>query len=582
MAIQLGSAYGKVSIDSSGVKSGVADGIKHLEKLEGAAHLIGGAMQKIGGAMTLGVTLPVVAFFKASIDSAVEAESALAELNAVLRSTGGAAGLTADELTHMASELQKVTKFSDDEIILGESMLLTFTKIGKDVFPLATEAMLNMAEKFGGVDQAAIQLGKALNDPIAGVGALRRVGVSLTEEQENQIKSFMAVNDIASAQKIILNELEVEFGGLARAAGDTTAGKMAQLTNAFDDLKETVGAQLIPVILPLVKGLTKLVETLASLPAPVQRIIIVFLALAALAGPVILFAGSIISAIGSIAGLASSLGALGITLPALSAGIATVGTTITATLLPAIGAVIVALLPILAILAGLLLWVGIVYLAWKNNFLGMRDNINALIVRLKGIFEVFNRIREGAIKLFEDGSGALLDLAVAFGFPEKAAQAFLQTIYDIIVRFREIFARAREFIVNAFTSTDWSQLGKFIMFGIANGLLFGIPGLILAATKAVQAVLDTFDTQLDAHSPSKKLEQRGVWSGQGYIAGLMKSLQPNAISDTLAKPLGNNNTQQQNITMQFSSGLTVQQVKGMIAENNEQLVNSIIGALGGA
>ena len=582
MAIQLGSAYGKVSIDSSGVKSGVADGIKHLEKLEGAAHLIGGAMQKIGGAMTLGVTLPVVAFFKASIDSAVEAESALAELNAVLRSTGGAAGLTADELTHMASELQKVTKFSDDEIILGESMLLTFTKIGKDVFPLATEAMLNMAEKFGGVDQAAIQLGKALNDPIAGVGALRRVGVSLTEEQENQIKSFMAVNDIASAQKIILNELEVEFGGLARAAGDTTAGKMAQLTNAFDDLKETVGAQLIPVILPLVKGLTKLVETLASLPAPVQRIIIVFLALAALAGPVILFAGSIISAIGSIAGLASSLGALGITLPALSAGIATVGTTITATLLPAIGAVIVALLPILAILAGLLLWVGIVYLAWKNNFLGMRDNINALIVRLKGIFEVFNRIREGAIKLFEDGSGALLDLAVAFGFPEKAAQAFLQTIYDIIVRFREIFARAREFIVNAFTSTDWSQLGKFIMFGIANGLLFGIPGLILAATKAVQAVLDTFDTQLDAHSPSKKLEKRGVWSGQGYIAGLMKSLQPNAISDTLARPLGNNNTQQQNITMQFSSGLTTQQVKGMIAENNEQLVNSIIGALGGA
>ncbi len=138
------------------------------------------------------------------------------------------------------------------------------------------------------------------------------------------------------------------------------------------------------------------------------------------------------------------------------------------------------------------------------------------------------------------------------------------------------------FISDVFTKTNWSQLGKFITFGIANGLLLGIPSLILAASQAVKAVLDTFDTQLEAKSPSKKLEQRGIWSGQGYMAGLIKSMQPNAISDTLARPLGNNNTQQQNITMQFASGLTVQQVKGMIAENNEQLMNSFIGALGGA
>src|SRR3989304_2530048 len=192
MAINLGSAYGKVSLDSNGIKSGVSQGITSLNKLEKAAHAIGGAMQKVGAGMTIGLTVPIAAFFASSVKSAMEAENALAEMKAVLLSTGGAAGMTLEELTKMASGLQKVTKFSDEEIMSGQSMLLTFTKIGKETFPLATEAMLNMAEKFGGMEAASIQLGKALNDPIAGVSALRRVGVMLTDEQEQQIKAFMA------------------------------------------------------------------------------------------------------------------------------------------------------------------------------------------------------------------------------------------------------------------------------------------------------------------------------------------------------------------------------------------------------
>ena len=238
MAIQLGSAYGKVEIDSSGVPKGIGNAVKSLETLGQTANKIGSQMQKIGGAMTLGLTLPIVAFFSSAVKSAMDAESELAELNAVLASTGGAAGMTAEELTKMATELQKVTKFSDEEILSGESMLLTFTKIGKDVFPLATEAMLNMAEKFGSMESASIQLGKALNDPVGGVTALRRVGVMLSDQQEQQIKDFMAVNDIASAQKVILKELETEFGGLAKAIGNTPEGKFAKLKNSFDDLME--------------------------------------------------------------------------------------------------------------------------------------------------------------------------------------------------------------------------------------------------------------------------------------------------------------------------------------------------------
>src|SRR5690606_1170865 len=112
-----------------------------------------------------------------SVKEAMDAEDAMAELNAVLQSTGGVAGVTAEMATDLANSLQNVTRFEDDAILAGESMLLTFTNIGQGVFPQATEAVLNLAQKFGSVDQAAVQLGKALNDPINGVTSLRRVGV---------------------------------------------------------------------------------------------------------------------------------------------------------------------------------------------------------------------------------------------------------------------------------------------------------------------------------------------------------------------------------------------------------------------
>lgn len=187
-------------------------------------------------------------FFSSSVDSAMESQEVMANVAATVRSTGMAAGYTAEELAGMAEGLQQVTRFSDETILRGQAMLLTFVNIGHDVFPMATEAMLDLAEKFGSVDSAAIQLGKALQDPIAGVSALRRVGVMLTEEQEESIKAFMEQGDIASAQRVILEELSIEVGGLAFAMGDTLAGQMTIATNRLDNFKELVGGPLFAVM----------------------------------------------------------------------------------------------------------------------------------------------------------------------------------------------------------------------------------------------------------------------------------------------------------------------------------------------
>lgn len=181
-------------------------------------------------------------------NEAMEAQNVEAELNAVLTSTGGIAGVTRTKAIELADAFQNVTRFEDDTILSAEAMLLTFTKIGRDVFPEATEATLNMAQKFGNMETAAVQVGKALNDPITGVTALRRVGVSLTAAQEEQIKKFVELGDVASAQRVILAELSTEFGGLARAAGETAAGQIDIFNNKIGALKEKVGTSLVSLL----------------------------------------------------------------------------------------------------------------------------------------------------------------------------------------------------------------------------------------------------------------------------------------------------------------------------------------------
>lgn len=230
------------------------------QSLGGLGDALGGAL-KVGlfgaaaGIAALGAGLGV------AVKSAMEAEEGQAQLAAVLASTGGKAGVTAEAVNALASELQNVTRFEDDAILSGQNLLLTFTNIGKDVFPAATETMLNMSQALGqDLKSSAVQLGKALNDPIQGMTALSRVGVSFTDAQKEQIKALQESGDLMGAQKVILAELEVEFGGAARAAGATFAGKLDILQNKFGDIQEMIGGALIPILTELADGFASLLS----------------------------------------------------------------------------------------------------------------------------------------------------------------------------------------------------------------------------------------------------------------------------------------------------------------------------------
>jgi len=234
---------------------------KSVKKSEGSVK----KFSKFAVAGYAAVGVAIIAMGKKAVRAFKIQEQAEAKLNATIKSTGSAAGLTSKELTNMASALQKVTKYGDEEIIGAESLLLTFKSIGKDVFPQALESILDVSEAMGqGLKESTVQLGKALNDPIQGLTALRRVGIQFTDSQEETIKSMVGMNDIAGAQNIILEEMQSQFGGVARAAADTATGSIDQLENSIGDLNEQIGRSIAEGLQPMAKATTSLVSGLVD------------------------------------------------------------------------------------------------------------------------------------------------------------------------------------------------------------------------------------------------------------------------------------------------------------------------------
>lgn len=177
-----------------------------------------------------------------------QAEGAQAQIRAAIASTGGAAGVTEEELYDMARGLQAVTTFGDDTVLGMQSLLLTFTSLRKQELPEISERVLDLATALaaGGGGQidlrsAAVQLGKALQDPVRGITALRRSGIDFTEAQQAQIKVLVESNRLYEAQRLILDELATQVGGRSRAAATTFAGALEQARNAAGDLLEEVG-----------------------------------------------------------------------------------------------------------------------------------------------------------------------------------------------------------------------------------------------------------------------------------------------------------------------------------------------------
>ena len=185
-------------------------------------------------------------------------QAGFAQAEAVIKSTGGSAGVTSKHVEDLAGAIQGYSGQTDDSIVAGENLLLTFTNIrneagkGNDVFDQTTKILADVSQSLGqDTKTSAIQLGKALNDPINGVTALQKVGVTFTAEQKKTIKALVDTGNSAGAQKVILAELTKEFGGSARAFGESGPGQIAKAKRSFEDVTQSIATALLPVITKL-------------------------------------------------------------------------------------------------------------------------------------------------------------------------------------------------------------------------------------------------------------------------------------------------------------------------------------------
>jgi phage-related protein len=260
-ATQLNNATGKLKTmesDLTTVGNKLDEGTKKQGLFAQASQKMGLNMDNLKPAFGA-IGLAVGGFLKSAIDSAGEMESSEAALRQTVKSTGDACGLSAKQMEDLAQKEQGVSTFSKDTIVSGEAVLATFTNIGKKVFPEASQAMLDVSQKMGkDLPSTAKALGKALNDPVAGLGALGKMGIQFSSSQKETIKTMVKTGDTAGAQGLIIDELNKKFGGQASAAANTFEGHQKQMSNEFKTMKETIGVALLPVITQLLGSLTKM------------------------------------------------------------------------------------------------------------------------------------------------------------------------------------------------------------------------------------------------------------------------------------------------------------------------------------
>jgi len=195
----------------------------------------------------------------------VAAGEQAATANARIEQIATSMGLFGDQtqvvtsrLVDLANEQARLTGVNQNTIKESQALLLTFKDIASSAdevggaFDRATQLTLDMASAgFGSVTDNAKQLGKALNDPIAGLTALRRSGIQFTKAQQDQIRTLVESGNVLEAQTMILEEIENQVGGTAEA----TANSTDKMRVAFSQASESIGMALLPAVealLPIV------------------------------------------------------------------------------------------------------------------------------------------------------------------------------------------------------------------------------------------------------------------------------------------------------------------------------------------
>lgn len=242
--------------DSMSKNSGSGGFASSLEKISEVASVAGGHLGTLGQIATdastklgaIGVAVGAAAAavgllaqqFLVGLGEIIEDDGKLARLNALVESTGNAAGKTGQELQDMAGEIEGATMFDGADLQDAAGILTGFTSVTEENFRRILELSADVAEVMGSsVQGAVVSLGKAFEDPIAGMASLSKQGVALSDSQKDVVKSLLDSNEKLAAQNYLYEQLKAQLGGgAAEGARDSIPGRVKELAESWKELRQ--------------------------------------------------------------------------------------------------------------------------------------------------------------------------------------------------------------------------------------------------------------------------------------------------------------------------------------------------------
>ena len=189
-----------------------------------------------------------------SISEAREAAQTQRDLATSIELSGRGAAMSVESMYAFAGSLAAVTDFQDDAIAGAASLLLQFDHLGNESIPRVTELAVDLSKKFGtDLSSATTLLGRALQDPTAGLNLLNRQYRIFSDTEEDGIKKMVESGHGLEAQERIIAKLEERFKGFAKSTVDPI--KQSQV--AFAEAKEEIGNQLMPTLASFTNYLSK-------------------------------------------------------------------------------------------------------------------------------------------------------------------------------------------------------------------------------------------------------------------------------------------------------------------------------------
>lgn len=473
-----------------------------LQKLQTASMSMGGKMQnvgrqmqamgdkigKVGGSLTKGVTLPIIAGGAALVafaKGAEDAEIANRKLGAVLDSMGYPQATK--RVSEYAESLERSLAVDADIIKAAQTKLATFKNLTASVgeaggaFDRATVAALDLAAAgFGSAETNAVQLGKALQDPVKGITALGRAGVTFTEQEKAKIKTLVESGKLLEAQNIVLKSIETQVGGTAEA-GASSFEKMKlslmQIADAIgmavlpliNQLSDFISNTLVPTVVPMID---RMVASFTNLDPAVKKAMLIFVGLAAAAGPLLMIIGKVVS-LGGV--LTTALGGI------------TIAGSILAIKIIAVVAVIVAI-------AAAFKW------AYDNSE-PLRKAVDTLVTTFKN---VFNIVKNSVLGAFDSMNGAVGKSNTVFTLVGNYLKVFFTGYVTYLTGIIKALGMAFQVAMKVF------EVGFTILQMGANI----IRGVLLAA-------FDILMNKLGPISARFRAVANGVRSAFGAIAGFV-------------------------------------------------------------